>query len=96
MPAEFKIQEKEFNLGDLIMFNVADKKKQIVDVSITASQESILREQLTGVRRQMHELEFKVSFTSSQSSQGADIYKIIDIDDVQEVLDESLEILRNI
>ena len=77
MPAEFKIQEKHFNLGDLIHFNVADKKKQIVEVSITASQEYILKQQLNDVRTQMTSLEFKVELTGGTTQ---DILKIFDID----------------
>ena len=43
---EFPLEQKQFNLGQLIDFHVADHQEDIINVSVTASQEFNLRQQL--------------------------------------------------
>mmetsp|Transcript_7541 Transcript_7541/g.6882 ORF Transcript_7541/g.6882 Transcript_7541/m.6882 type:complete len:220 (+) Transcript_7541:2375-3034(+) len=57
---DFPLEEKQFNLQQLISFKAAEKQEEIIEVSTTATQEYNLRQQVTVLKQQWHDQEFKV------------------------------------
>jgi hypothetical protein len=43
LPADYLLEERKFNLGELISFDVAQYQEEIIHISVTATQEFNLR-----------------------------------------------------
>jgi hypothetical protein len=57
---DYPLEERQFNLGILIDFNVAKYQEEVVAVSITATQEFNLRNQLEEIKQIWSVTEFDV------------------------------------
>jgi hypothetical protein len=56
---EVSLEDLTFNLGELIELKVADFQEDIINISVTATQEFLLKEQLDKINLLWKELEFK-------------------------------------
>ena len=92
VPDEFPLEERKFTLGQLIGFNVALYQEQIINISITATQEANLKEQLREINSVWNQLEFKIA----KHKERSDCFKLTDMEIVQTALDESLTAVSNI
>jgi dynein heavy chain len=86
------MEDKQFNLGELIGFGVAKFQEEIINVSVTATQEFNLRTQLDEIKLIWSQTDFRVA----KHKDRADCFKLTELDVVQGVLDESLTAVSNI
>jgi hypothetical protein len=99
----FPLEQKQFSLGDLVNLNVAKYADEIVNISVTATQESDLRKSLGSLAAQWQKETFVlvkhqrkiVNDNSdknkvSSSSIDKEAYKLDGVDAIQAALDESL------
>ena len=91
IPEDFPIEERLFTLGDLIKFDVAPSKQEIVEVSNVATQESILKTKIEQIKTEVNYLEFQTG-----AIHQAEAVRIKNFDRLQEILDDHLESLRSI
>lgn len=89
---EMPLEERKFNLGQLIALNVALHQEEIINVSVTATQEFNLRNQIEEIRLVWAAKDFKLVKHKDRS----DAFKLAEIDDVVTALDESLTAVSNI
>ena len=100
----FPLEQKQFSLGDLVNLNVAKYADEIVNISVTATQESDLRKSLGSLAAQWQKETFVlvkhqrkiVNDNSdknkvSSSSIDKEAYKLDGVDAIQAALDESLQ-----
>lgn len=92
MPEEFALEERTFSLGQLIEFNVALYQEEIINVSITATQENKLTNELNDIAKIWGSLEFRVA----RHKESKDTFKLTEVDIVQTALDESLTNVSNV
>ena len=83
---DFPLEEKRFSLGELVELNVAASADEIVAVSITATQEFKLQQQLDQLTTTWQKLSFDVV-----KHKDKDALKLVGIDQIQVVLDESMQ-----
>jgi dynein heavy chain len=83
---DFPLEEKKFSLGELIELDVAASADEIVAVSVTATQESNLQQQLDQLTATWQKLSFDV-----QKHKDKDALKLVGLDQIQIVLDESMQ-----
>ena len=88
---DFPLETKQFNLGQLIDFNVAEHQEEIINTSITASQEFNLRNQLDEIEVTWKNAEFKLA-----RHKDKDAFKLTELDVIQGILDESFTNISNI
>ena len=95
----FPLEEKQFTLGDLVNLNVAKYADEIVNISVTATQESDLRKSLGSLAAQWQKEIFvlvkhqrKIVNDNSDKNKVIDkeAYKLDGVDAIQAALDESL------
>lgn len=73
--SDFPLEEKQFSLGQLVDLNVAQHADEIVNISVTATQEFNLQVQLSALASQWHKLNFEVV-----KHQDKDALKLVAID----------------
>ena len=88
---DFPLEAKDFSLGELVDFNVAQYADDIENIAITAGQEHELGEQLASLKEIWRQLDFEVA-----KHKDKDAYKLVSVDKVQAVLDESMQISSSI
>ena len=88
---DYPIEEKQFSLGQLVQFDVADKADLIVSISVTATQENILNDMLDKLHQRWHKLDFEVV-----KHKDKDALKILNFEFIQNELDESMQISSSI
>lgn len=74
MQPEFPLEKREMSLGTLIDLNVARKQEQIVHVSVTATQENILKLQLADIAEVLRVTEFKIE--RHREKENKELYKV--------------------
>jgi dynein heavy chain, axonemal len=82
----FPLEEKQFSLGELVDLNVAQFADEIVNVSVTATQEFNLQTQLDQLTHTWQKLNFEVA-----RHQDKDAFKLVGLEHIQTVLDESMQ-----
>lgn len=55
---DLELEKKEFTLGQLISYGVADKQEEIVHISVTATQENSLEQQIKEIQEKWNATEF--------------------------------------
>jgi hypothetical protein len=93
------LEQKQFSLGDLVNLNVAKYADEIVNISVTATQESDLRKSLGSLAAQWQKETFvlvkhqrKIVNDNNDKNKVIDkeAYKLDGVDAIQAALDESL------
>ena len=93
IPEEFPLELRMFTLGELINFDVAPFKSEIVEISNVATQEQILKTKIDQIKNEIsNHLEFQSGTIPGQT----DVVRIKNFNHLQEILDDHLESLRNI
>jgi hypothetical protein len=92
LPADYLLEERKFNLGELISFDVAQYQEEIIHISVTATQEFNLRNQLDEIKAVWGVTDFKLV----KHKDKLDCFKLSEMDVVQAILDESLTNISNI
>ena len=60
LPVDYPMEERKFNLGELISFDVAEYQEEIIHISVTATQEFNLRNQLDEIKAIWAVTDFKL------------------------------------
>jgi len=71
----FPLEEKQFTLGQLVEFHVAEHADEIIQVSVTATQENNLRQLLEQLKETWQKLDFDLV-----KHKDKDAYKLVNID----------------
>lgn len=82
----FPLEEKQWKLGELMEFNVAEKQEEVELIATTATHEYKLNATIEEIKNVWDTTEFNVIAHGS----GKDTYKLTEIDAIITVLDESL------
>ena len=88
---DFPLEERQFQLKQLIEFNVASKQEEIVHISVTATQEHNLRRQVDEIEHALKTTEFEVI-----RHKDKDAHKLASIDVTQATIDELLNNISDI
>ena len=70
------MEDKHFNLGELIGFGVAKYQEEIINVSVTATQEFNLRTQLDEIKVIWSQTDFRIA----KHKDRADCFKLTELD----------------
>jgi hypothetical protein len=88
---DFPLEEKQFTLGELVRFNVADLADEIVNISLTATQEKNLQNLLDKLKERWAKLDFEID-----KHKDKDALKILNFEKIQMEVDESMVISSSI
>ena len=86
IPEDFALEEKQWTLGELMDYNVAEKQEDVELIATTATHEF----KLNAAMRQIQETWQITEFSVIPHGNGKDCYKLEEIDKVVNLLDESL------
>ena len=76
IPDEFELEEKQWKLGELMEFNVADKQEEVEHIATTATHEHKLSTTIEEIKAIWATTEFSVIAHGT----GKDTYKLTEID----------------
>jgi len=88
---DFPLEDKQFSLGELVQLNVAEHCDEVVNISVTATQENLLRGQLDTLTMTWKTTDFELA-----QYKDKDAMVLVGIDKVQTVLDESMQMCSSI
>lgn len=91
LKTDFVLEERQFTLGKLVEMEVFSKQDEIVHISVTATQEFNLNNQLEAIRDLWKITDFEVI-----RHKDKDAFKLTGIDKIQLLLDESLTSVSDI
>ena len=91
LKTDFVLEERQFTLGKLVEMEVFSKQDEIVHISVTATQEFNLNNQLEVIRDLWKITDFEVI-----RHKDKDAFKLTGIDKIQLLLDESLTSVSDI
>lgn len=91
LKTDFALEERQFTLGKLVEMEVFSKQDEIVNISVTATQEFNLNNQLEAIRDLWKITDFEVI-----RHKDKDAFKLTGIDKIQLLLDESLTSVSDI
>jgi hypothetical protein len=75
------MEDKQFNLGELIGFGVAKYQEEIINVSVTATQEFNLRTQLDEIKVNWSQTDFRIANCDLYKHKDrADCFKLTELD----------------
>ena len=86
IPEDFALEEKQWTLGELMEYNVAEKQEDVELIATTATHEF----KLNAAMKQIQETWAVTEFSVIPHGSGKDCYKLEEIDKVVNLLDESL------
>ena len=91
LKTDFALEERQFTLGKLVEMEVFSKQDEIVHISVTATQEFNLNNQLDAIKNLWKVTDFEVI-----RHKDKDAFKLTGIDKIQLLLDESLTAVSDI
>ena len=89
---DFSLEEKQWTLGELMGFNVADKQEEVEHIATTATHEY----KLNATVEEINEVWAKTEFSVIPHGASRDTYKLEKIDEIVAVLDDSLSQVSDI
>jgi hypothetical protein len=74
---EFPLEEKQFSLGELVNYGVAKYSEEVVNISVTATQEYNILSQINALKETWKTVDFDL-----QPYRDKDAFILVDIDKI--------------
>ena len=87
---DFPLEDRQFTLRELMEFKVASKQEEVENISVTATQEFKLDEQIASIIELWRTVEFQTEKYKDKD------YLLTDVDKIVNILDESLSEVSDI